>query len=107
LICGIIGSPTPEAGVPALAILGWLAAANSGNGAHRSRANKLDRMASELREKTAALIDETARRRSIELALEQHTLREHMFSTVVESASYSVITTMLDGTITTWNAAAE
>jgi PAS domain S-box-containing protein len=113
LVYGPIGSPLPTAGiaavagVPVLAILGWLAAANSANGAQRLRSDKLDRMASELREKTAALIEETARRRGIELALEQHTLREHMFSTVVESASYPVITITLEGTITTWNAAAE
>jgi PAS domain S-box-containing protein len=66
-----------------------------------------DRAAAELRDKTAALIDESNKRQIIEFALENHAQRERMFSAAVEQASYPIITKSLDGTITAWNPAAE
>jgi PAS domain S-box-containing protein len=93
-------------GIPALALLlGWVVAGKSvavgiGAGTH-------DRMADELREKTAALVDESRKRGTIEHALEQYAQRERMFAAAVESASYPIITKTLDGTITGWNPAAE
>jgi PAS domain S-box-containing protein len=68
---------------------------------------KYDRLAAELRDKTAALIEESNKRCAIELALERHAQRERVLSAAVESASYPIITHALDGTIVTWNPAAE
>jgi PAS domain S-box-containing protein len=75
--------------------------------AWRARHGIFDRLAAELGDKTAALIDETDKRRNVESAMEHHAHRERMFSAAVESASYPIITNTLDGTITSWNPAAE
>ena len=86
------------AGVAALAILpGWLTARKSAPG-------ELDHMAAELRDTTAALL---AERRAHELALEQYAQRERMLSAALELARHPIITLTLDGTIKTWNPAAE
>ncbi len=88
-------------GAAALAILpGWL-------GARKAAAGKRDRMAAELREKTAALLDASNTRQALELALEQSAQRERMLSAAVESARHPIVTMTLDGTIKTWNPAAE
>ena len=93
-------------GIPALALLlGWVVAGKSV--AASTRAGMHDRMADELREKIAALADESRKRRTIERDLEQYEQRERMFSAAVESASYPIITKTLDGTITGWNRSAE
>jgi PAS domain S-box-containing protein len=96
------------AGILALAVpLAWTVARSSANGAIGVRSGGFDRMAAELRDKSAALIDESNKRRAIELALGQYAQRERMFSATVEQASYPIITKTLDGTITAWNPAAE
>ncbi len=79
-------------------LLGWLMARHS---ADRTR------MAADLRDKTAALIEESNKRRAIELALDRYVQRERLFSAAVESAGHPVISKTLDGTITAWNPAAE
>jgi PAS domain S-box-containing protein len=98
-----IGTPIPLAGLAAIAgilalavLLAWTVARTSAEGT-----------AAELRHKTDALIDESRKRRTIELALEQYAQRERMFSAAVEQAGYPIITKTLDGTITAWNPAAE
>ena len=69
--------------------------------------NSADAAAAELHDQTAALLDERGKRRAVEFALDKHVQRERMFSASIESASYPIITKALDGTITTWNPAAE
>jgi PAS domain S-box-containing protein len=76
-------------------------------GAAGARADEFDRMAAELREKTAALRDESNRRQASELALEHYAQRERMLATAVESARHPIITTTPDGTIKNWNPGAE
>ena len=98
-----IGTPILLAGLAAIASILALAALLAWSVARSSAAGT----AAELRRKTDALIDESRKRRTIELALEQHALRERMFSAAVEQASYPIITKTLDGTITAWNPAAE
>ncbi len=97
--------PVLLAGLAAIAVgpvlsllLGWRMAGNAATG---------NRMAAELRDKTAALIEESDKRRALELTLDRYIRRGRMFSTTVESAGYPVISKALDGTITAWNAAAE
>jgi PAS domain S-box-containing protein len=46
-------------------------------------------------------------RREAAFVRDQHTVRERLFSAVVESSNDAIITTALDGTITAWNRAAE
>jgi PAS domain S-box-containing protein len=46
-------------------------------------------------------------RREAAFVRDQHTVRERLFSSVVESSIDAIITTALDGTITAWNRAAE
>ena len=105
LALGGTSMPVLLAGLAAIAacpvlslLLGWRMAGNAAAGT---------RMAAELRDKTAALIEESDKRRAIELALDRYVQRERMFSTAVESAGHPVISKALDGTITAWNAAAE
>jgi PAS domain S-box-containing protein len=86
------------AACPVLLLLGWSVA---GHSAERNR------MAAALRDKTAALIEESNKRRAIELALDRYVQRERLFSAAVESAGHPVISKTLDGTITAWNPAAE
>jgi PAS domain S-box-containing protein len=81
-----------------LLLLGWSVA---GHAAERNR------MAAALRDKTAALIEESNKRRAIELALDRYVQRERQFSAAVESTGHPVISKTLDGTITAWNPAAE
>jgi PAS domain S-box-containing protein len=102
----LAGSGTPVlvaalatvAAFPVLPLLGWLVAERSAD---------RNRMAADLRDKTAALIDESNKRRSIELALDRYVQRERLFSAAVEAAGHPVISKTLDGTITAWNPAAE
>ncbi len=79
-------------------LCGWSVARNAADGR---------RMAAELRDKTAILIDEGNKRRAIELALDRYVQRERLFSAAVEAAGHPVISKTLDGTITAWNPAAE
>jgi PAS domain S-box-containing protein len=76
-------------------------------GAIGIRSGELDRMAAELREKTAALREESNKRRASELALEQYAQRERMLSTAVQSTRHALVTMTLEGTIKTWNLGAE
>jgi PAS domain S-box-containing protein len=99
---------TAAAGIPVLALaLGWMVVGDSITAAITLRSTDRDRMAADLRAKTAALIEESNKRRAIEQALEEYAQRERMFSAAVETASYPIITKSLDGTITGWNPAAE
>ncbi len=68
---------------------------------------ELDRMAAALREKTAALADESSGRRNAETALKHYAEQQRMFAAAAESAAYPIITVACDGTITAWNPAAE
>jgi PAS domain S-box-containing protein len=68
---------------------------------------KLDRMAAELRDMTAALREESNKRRASELALEQYAQRERMLATAVQSARHPIITMTPGGTIKSWNPGAE
>jgi PAS domain S-box-containing protein len=68
---------------------------------------ELDRMAAELRDKTAALRDESNRRQAAELALEKCAQRERMLATAVQSGRHAIVTMTPDGTIKTWNPGAE
>jgi PAS domain S-box-containing protein len=90
------------AGILAVAILLALALARNG-----AAIGRFDRMTAELRDKTAALVDESNKRHAIESALDQYVRRERLITTTLESASYPIITETLDGTITGWNQAAE
>src|ERR1017187_3668759 len=81
LALGGTGMPVLLAGLAAIAacpvlslLLGWRMAGNAAAG---------NRMAAELRDKTAALIEESDKRRAIELALDRYVQRERMFSTAV------------------------
>jgi PAS domain S-box-containing protein len=65
--------------------------------------NELERMAAELREKTAALGDEINRRQASELALEQCAQRERMLAAAVQSTRHAIVTLTPDGTIKGWN----
>jgi PAS domain S-box-containing protein len=69
--------------------------------------SRLDRMAAELREKTAALRDEINRRQASELALEQCAQRERMLAAAVQSTRHAIVTLTPDGTIKTWNPGAQ
>ena len=42
-------------------------------------------------------------RREAAFVRDQHTVRERLFSAVVESSNDAIITKALDGTITAWN----
>jgi PAS domain S-box-containing protein len=70
-------------------------------------AGAFQRMAAEVRAKSAALNQESSKRRHAEAELEQYAQRECRFIAVVESAKSPIITKTLDGTITAWNPAAE
>src|SRR6202007_651258 len=48
-----------------------------------------------------------AMRREAAFVRDQHSVRERLFSSVVESSNDAIITKSLDGTITGWNRAAE
>jgi PAS domain S-box-containing protein len=72
-----------------------------------ARTDELDRMAAELRDKTAALREESNRRQASERALEHYAQRERMLATAVESARYPIMTMTPDGTIKSWNPGAE
>jgi PAS domain S-box-containing protein len=63
-------------------------------------ARAFDRMTTEIREKTAA-------RMASEAALRDYAERERLFIAAVESSQDAIITKALDGTITSWNYAAE
>jgi PAS domain S-box-containing protein len=67
----------------------------------------LDRMAAELRHKTAELVSESNARRDVECALDQHEQQQRMFAAAAESAAYPIITVTRDDTIAAWNPAAE
>jgi PAS domain S-box-containing protein len=98
-----IGTPILVAGIAAVACILALAVLLARIVAQGST----EGTAVELRHKTGALIDESRKRGTIELALEQHAQRQRMFSAAMEQASYPIITKTLDGTITAWNPAAE
>ena len=69
-------------------------------------ARAFDRLADEMRDRSAQLEHESSKRRTTEAELEQYRQQERMFAAAVESANYPVITKTLDGTITAWNPAA-
>jgi PAS domain S-box-containing protein len=85
--------------------LGWTMARGSAPGT--TGASTLDRLAAELRDKTAALVAEGDRRRAAELASERHAHRERVLSAAVQSSRHAVITVTLEGSIKTWNPGAE
>jgi PAS domain S-box-containing protein len=70
-------------------------------------ARAFSRMVAEVRDKTAALEQETEERRRSESALEKHLDRARLFSATVESSDDAIVTKTLDGTVTAWNPAAE
>ncbi|HEY4403631.1 MAG TPA: PAS domain S-box protein [Xanthobacteraceae bacterium] len=97
---------TTVAGIPILALLlEWMTAGKAAPAEIAS--SQRERIAAQLAEATAALAAERNERRTIALALEQHEQRERMFSAAMEQATFPIITTTLDGTITGWNPAAE
>jgi PAS domain S-box-containing protein len=109
-----VESPILLAGAVAVAailvfavLLAWTLAQSTANGTIRFRSGLFGGMTAELRDKAAALVDENNGRQKLESALEQYAQRERMFSAALDSASYPIITKTLDGTITTWNPAAE
>jgi len=70
-------------------------------------ARVFNRMVSEIHDTAAELKLEGARRRNTEAKLEQSAEQARICAAVVEQGRVPIITATLDGTITTWNAAAE
>jgi PAS domain S-box-containing protein len=68
---------------------------------------KYDRTAAELRDKTAALVEESNKRRASELALELCAQRERMLAAAVQSTRHAIVIITPDGTIKAWNPGAE
>jgi PAS domain S-box-containing protein len=90
-----------------VALLAWNLGRNWAHAATAAESGRFNRVAAQLRDKTAALIDESNKRQNIESELERYAQRERMFAAAVESAGYPIITMALDGIITAWNPAAE
>jgi PAS domain S-box-containing protein len=65
------------------------------------------RMVDEVRDKTAALRQETEAHRHAETELALHTERERLYAAAVEHSDDAIITKTLDGIVTAWNPAAE
>lgn len=67
----------------------------------------LDHMSREIQSRTRALEDEIAVRRRTEAALNDYVDMARLFTAVVESSDDAILSTNLDGIITSWNPAAE
>jgi PAS domain S-box-containing protein len=98
------GTPLPWAGLAAVAGVLVLAVLPTWIGV---RSGNVGRMAAELRDKIAALIDERNKRQALELALERCAQRERMLSTAVQSTRHPIVLLTPEGTIRTWNPGAE
>jgi PAS domain S-box-containing protein len=76
-------------------------------GAAGIESGKLDRMAAELCNKTAALIEERKKRSAIEHDFELCAQRERMLAAAVQSTRHAIVIISPDGTIKAWNPGAE
>jgi PAS domain S-box-containing protein len=104
----ILSAGLAVAGILVLGVaLGSMVARGAAPGAAGIGSSAFDRLAAELRDKSAALMDETSRRQASELALERCAQRERMLAAAVQSGRHAIVTVTPDGAIKTWNPGAE
>jgi PAS domain S-box-containing protein len=74
-----------------------------GPGAIGILAHAFESMATEVRDKTIALVREIDERRRAEAEIESYAVRERLYIAAVNSSRYAFLTVNLDGEITSWN----